>query len=209
MNSAASEREHLLALMRSALNALEQGDEASYRLQIETLTQWRSSPIFAAFDRLARELTRSLETLPIDARLGALAGQELPDARARLDFVLQTTEEATHRTLDLVDASRASIDALRQREPAMADDPDVMNVRHHLSEISLAQEYQDLTGQTIKRVVGIVHQVEQALAAIGVAIGKQSSAYDPLRAEGPAVSGVDKHGVSQVDADSLLTDLGL
>lgn len=82
MNSAASEREHLLTLMRSALNALEQGDEASYRLQIETLTQWRSSPIFAAFDRLARELTRSLETLPIDARLGALAGQELPDARA-------------------------------------------------------------------------------------------------------------------------------
>ena len=37
-------------------------------------------------------------------------------SRARLDFVLQTTEEATHRTLDLVDASRASIDALRQRD---------------------------------------------------------------------------------------------
>jgi len=209
VNTAASEREQLLTLMRSALHALEQGDEASYRSQIETLTQWRNSPIFSAFDRLARELTRSLETLPIDARLGALAVQELPDARARLDFVLQTTEEATHRTLDLVDASRAAIDSLRDREPALADDPELMNVRHHLSEISLAQEYQDLTGQTIKRVVGIVHQVEQALAAIGVAIGKQSPTYDPLRAEGPAISGVDQHGVSQIDADSLLTDLGL
>jgi chemotaxis protein CheZ len=209
VNTAASEREQLLTLMRSALHALEQGDEASYRSQIETLTQWRNSPIFSAFDRLARELTRSLETLPIDARLGALAGQELPDARARLDFVLQTTEEATHRTLDLVDASRAAIDSLRDREPALADDPELMNVRHHLSEISLAQEYQDLTGQTIKRVVGIVHQVEQALAAIGVAIGKQVSEVDPLRAEGPAIRGVDKHGVSQNDADSLLTDLGL
>ena len=58
--------------MHAALGALEQGDDTLYRSCIESLTQWRSRPIFAAIDRLARELTNSLASLPIDDRLGAL-----------------------------------------------------------------------------------------------------------------------------------------
>ncbi|ODU44847.1 protein phosphatase CheZ [uncultured Aquimonas sp.] len=210
MNASAAEREHLLHLMHAALGALEQGDDTLYRSCIESLTQWRSRPIYAAIDRLARELTGALATLPIDARLGALAGEELPDARARLNFVVQTTEEATHRTLDLVEDCRNRIDLLRSQGLDSALENELMSVRSNLSSIALAQEYQDLTGQTIKRVVGLVQQVEQAIGKISHALGlPEQRKGSGIEAQGPALAGIDTHGVSQVDVDDLLSGLGL
>ena len=210
MNASAAEREHLLHLMHSALGALEQDDDSLYRSCIESLTQWRSRPIYAAIDRLARELTGALANLPIDARLGALAGEDLPDARARLDFVVQTTEEATHRTLDLVEDCRHRIDLIRSRGLDSELENELMGVRGNLSSIALAQEYQDLTGQTIKRVVGIVHQVESAIGKLSVALGLPDHQKNTgIEAQGPALPGIDKHGVSQDAADDLLSDLGL
>lgn len=210
MNASAAEREHLLHLMHAALGALEQGDDTLYRSCIESLTQWRSRPIYAAIDRLARELTGALATLPIDARLGALAGEELPDARARLNFVVQTTEEATHRTLDLVEDCRNRIDLMRSQGLDSALENELMGVRSNLSSIALAQEYQDLTGQTIKRVVGLVQQVEQAIGKISSALGlPEQRKASGIEAQGPALAGIDSHGVSQVDVDDLLSGLGL
>jgi chemotaxis protein CheZ len=210
MNAGAAEREHLLHLMHAALGALEQGDDALYRSCIESLTQWRSRPIFAAIDRLARELTSSLASLPIDARLDALAGHELPDARARLAFVVQTTEEATHRTLDLVEDCRHRIDALRAAGLSPALEAELMGIRGNLSSIALAQEYQDLTGQTIKRVVGLVHEVEDAIGKLSSALGVPEPRKDNhTAAQGPALPGIDRYGVSQNDADDLLSGLGL
>lgn len=210
MNASAAEREHLLHLMHAALGALEQGDDTLYRSCIESLAQWRSRPIYAAIDRLARELTGALANLPIDARLGALAGEELPDARARLNFVVQTTEEATHRTLDLVEDCRNRIDLMRSQGLDSALENELMSVRGNLSSIALAQEYQDLTGQTIKRVVNLVQQVEQAIGRISHALGMPEQRRDTgIEAQGPALPGIDRHAVSQGDVDDLLADLGL
>jgi len=212
MNASAAEREHLLHLMHSALGALEQGDDTLYKSCIESLAQWRSRPIYAAIDRLARELTGALNNLPIDARLGALAGEELPDARARLDFVIKTTEEATHRTLDLVDECRQQIDVVRSGELSSEQSEALKEMRTRLSSIALAQEYQDLTGQTIKRVVHLVHQVEDAIARLSAALNLPDRRVDKdsgIEAQGPALPGIDRHGVSQDDADDLLAGLGL
>lgn len=210
MNASAAEREHLLHLMHAALGALEQGDDTLYRSCIESLAQWRSRPIYAAIDRLARELTGALANLPIDARLGALAGEELPDARARLNFVVQTTEEATHRTLDLVEDCRNRIDLMRSQGLDSALENELMSVRGNLASIALAQEYQDLTGQTIKRVVNLVQQVEQAIGRISHALGMPEQRRDTgIEAQGPALPGIDRHAVSQGDVDDLLADLGL
>jgi chemotaxis protein CheZ len=139
-----------------------------------------------------------------------LAGEELPDARARLNFVVQTTEEATHRTLDLVEDCRNRIDLLRSQGLDSAIENELMSVRSNLSSIALAQEYQDLTGQTIKRVVGLVHQVEQAIGKISNALGlPEKRKNEGIEAQGPALPGIDAHGVSQDDADDLLAGLGL
>ena len=79
-------------------------------------------------------------------------------------------------------------------------------IRHNLTEIALTQSYQDLTGQIIRRVVGIVRRVHEGFGALG--LPPEQHRTDPALA-GPALKGLDRHAVSQNDADDLLSDLGL
>ena len=79
-------------------------------------------------------------------------------------------------------------------------------IRHNLTEIALTQSYQDLTGQIIRRVVGIVRRVHEGFGALG--LPPEQHRTDPELA-GPALKGLDRHAVSQNDADDLLSDLGL
>ena len=55
----------------------------------------------------------ALARFRVDARLERLAEQEVPDARKRLTHVVKLTDEAAHRTLDLVEQSGPLVDARR------------------------------------------------------------------------------------------------
>ena len=200
------DRARVAELLTSALAAVDADDAPRYRECIDALAEWRTRPLYATFGRLAREIADAMSALPIDSRLGALGGCELPDARARLDFVTKMTEEATHRTLDLVEESRRLIDELDAAAPTLGAHSAVLALRGNLSQMALAQEYQDLTGQIIRRVIEIVGRVETALADCGVSFEHASRA--PVRSFGPAIKHLDAPAVSQNDADALLSDLG-
>jgi chemotaxis protein CheZ len=124
--------------------------------------------------------------------------------------VVAMTEQATHRTLDLAEECRTLTEQLRAEGLNPEQDQQLDRIRHNLTEIALTQSYQDLTGQIIRRVVGIVRRVHEGFGALGLPPPnddekkKQDSAL-----AGPAVNGLDRHAVSQVDADDLLSDLGL
>ena len=156
--------------------------------------------------KLSQTLGEALGELPaVDAAVG-----ELPDACARLDHVVAMTEQATNRTLDLVEDSQKLMEKLL----VPGDDHEVLlrALRSNLSEMALAQSYQDLTGQIIKRVAGIVRGVHDQLTAMGLPPTGGTARRkdeDPLAGSGPAIAGVDKPATSQSDADDLLSDLGL
>ena len=192
-------REELIARLHSALEALEANDEAGFKAAIGSIAELRTSPVILALARLARELGETLGSLNVADPLFA----ELPDASARLQHVVKMTEDATHTTLDLVERSRELLAGL----PAEAGGPALDEVRRNLSEVALAQSYQDLTGQIIKRVVGVVDRVYDAVAAFGIDVRAEQREKDGLA--GPAVKGVDTHAVSQGDADDLLSQLDL
>jgi chemotaxis protein CheZ len=196
----------VVELLTRALHAVEADDAARYRECIDALAEWRTRPLYATFGRLAREIAEAMSSLPVDSRLGALAGCELPDARARLDFVTHMTEEATHRTLDLVEENRRLLDEIDAATDPAAVHAAVLALRANLSQMALAQEYQDLTGQIIRRVTEIVGRVETALADCGVTF--EPAARSPVRSFGPAIKHLDAPAVSQNDADALLSDLG-
>lgn len=205
MSLPSGDREHVLRLMRSALDALEGGDEGAYKQQLDEISQWRSAPVFDALERLAREISSTIGGLPTQ---GDPALAELPDASARLEKVVEMTEEASHKTLDLTDQSRKLVDQLAVH--AMDDEAQelVRQLRANLSDITLAQSYQDLTGQVIRRVVEIVGKVQLVMRVTGIH-PKAGEGGSPTAASGPALKGLDRHAVSQDDADSLLSDLGL
>jgi chemotaxis protein CheZ len=198
------ERAALIQRLHEALEALERGDESAMRAEIDALASARTRPLVQGLGRLARELSQALGELPKVP--GESRREELDDACARLDHVVSMTEQATHKTLDLADECRALVEGLRSEGVSHGQDQVLERIRHNLTEIGLTQSYQDLTGQIIRRVAGIVRQVHEGFNELG--LPPKDLPSQPELA-GPAVDGLDRHAVSQVDADALLSDLGL
>jgi chemotaxis protein CheZ len=202
---ASPERAALIQRLHEALDALERGDETSMRAVIDALASARTRPLVQGLGRLARELSQALGELPqLPGDDGHAA--ELDDACARLDHVVAMTEQATHRTLDLADQCRDLLEGVRIEGVSSRQDEVLDRVRNNLTQIGLTQSYQDLTGQIIRRVAGIVRKVHEGFGALG--LPPREEATGPALA-GPAVNGLDRHAVSQDDADALLADLGL
>jgi chemotaxis protein CheZ len=200
---AQEERRLLIERLQGALDALESGDEHAWRREIDTLAAWRTRPMMQGLSRLARELGQALGELPT---VPSEAG-ELDDACARLDHVVAMTEQASHRTLDLAEECRALADQLAAGGLQDAQSELLDKIRHNLTEMALTQSFQDLTGQIIRRVAGIVRRVHEGFGALGLPPKEAPGEKNGLA--GPAVSGLDRHAVSQVDADDLLSTLGL
>jgi chemotaxis protein CheZ len=141
---------------------------------------------------LNASLQRTLDEFRSSFHRASVAGKEMPDARVRLDHVLKLTEEAAHRTLDLVERSRPLADRLATDAAALVAPirvaraayrgsavEDLLSrveifltsaerngaaVRANLDEVLMAQSYQDLSGQIIRTVIKLVVELERTLA---------------------------------------------
>ncbi|MBS3957788.1 MAG: protein phosphatase CheZ [Xanthomonadaceae bacterium] len=203
--SGAPSREEIALHLRAALAAIGAADEAALKAELAAIVHWQEQPLMAGLAKLAQQLGEALRELPVvDAAVA-----ELPDVCARLDHVVAMTEQATHRTLDLVEDSQRLMEALNA--PGADHGVLLKALRGNLSDMALAQSYQDLTGQIIRKVAGIVRDVHEQLGALGLPPGDTTRrpATNPLAASGPAVAGIDRSAASQRDADDLLSDLGL
>lgn len=231
MNAPAPARELHLARLRDLMVAYEAGDDALYESQFTQLIRERENGLFVSVARLTRELHQQIFSSNLDNQLNSMAQEQIPDACSRLDYVVQLTEKAAHKTLDLVERSRVSlrqiqlagefISALPQ-QASLTQAMSLINggseeLRAQLSELAQAQEYQDLSGQLIKRVISLVRGVEGALLELLRAAGPlQNSMAAPISTavvaetnlQGPAVPGLNRSQVSQEDADALLSSLG-
>ncbi len=176
-------------------DALASGDEAMFHAQLDTLVQRREVELFGELRKLTTDLQSALERFRIDSRLVDLAEKEVPNAKHRLDHVLKLTDEAAHKTMDLVEQSgplaertakqAASIftawQRFRKREIQVdefqklvlqmdvfleAASNDMDKVRANLAEVVLAQGYQDLSGQIIRGVMKLVGELEVALVEL-------------------------------------------
>jgi chemotaxis protein CheZ len=222
--------EILVAMLREAADALERGDAAGFEEKYQALNKRREHHFASGVATLARRLHNAINDIDLDSRLACVAGRDIPDACSHLDYVVKMTEEAAHRTLDLVEDSRGKLNELLKLHgevlgnSALAGDSRISalgeamtaattGMRTNLSDLAQAQEYQDLSGQLIRRVIGLVRNVETALIALMRAAGADLKISDPppIKDEagksqllGPAA----KNASSQADADSLLADLG-
>ena len=203
-------RAALVEHLRVALEAFERGDETTLRQQIDTLVAWRARPLVEGLRRLSRELGAALGDVPVAGE--DVSSDELEDACTRLDHVVLTTEQASHRTLDLADQCRALTDTLKAAGPLTdAQAQAVAALRGNLSELVLAQSYQDLTGQIIRRVATILRRLNENFASLGLKPHAEpaESGKGASDLAGPAVANLDHDAFSQNDADELLSGLGL
>jgi chemotaxis protein CheZ len=172
-------------------------------------------PMWEDLRALNASLQATLDEFRSGFRRASSAGKDMPDARLRLDHVLKLTEDAAHRTLDLVESSgpladrmstdaQALIDPIRQARAACAGSSvdellgriegflgrvqtDGNSVRANLAEVLMAQSYQDLSGQIIRTVIKLVAELERTLAHFSEMVGEGGGAQAPLTQQ-PAVT---------------------
>jgi chemotaxis protein CheZ len=197
------------------------------------------SEVHQQLGALTRQLHDSLNGLGLTDKVKNWAG-ELPDAKSRLSYIARLTGEAAEKVLNQVDQAKAQHDhiiaqtrrigALLLKDPVAAvADGEVMKfvteveqssrqVDSHLTEIMMAQDFHDLTGQVIAKVVNLAATIEEQLLLLLVktappelASKKPATAaeYVPALA-GPVVNGQTNTNVvtDQGEVDDLLASLG-
>jgi len=202
--------------------------------------------IFEQVGELTRDLHEALLSFNSDTRLVDLAGQDLPDAKNRLNYVIEMTDKAANTTMDAVDhclpiadklindleAITPSWQGLMTRNLELGDfktlchsldeifahsKVSAVDLRNKLTEILMAQEFQDLTGQMINRVIDLVQEVESKLVVILTVCSKESelanctkTQHNNIEPEGPIMNAEMRSDVvnGQDDVDDLLSSLG-
>ncbi len=234
-----------IARVRDLLATMEQGDEAGAKEVLDELARVRETQLYIEMGKLTRELHDAIKSFGMDDQIAHLAEQDIPDARARLKYVIEMTDKAAHRTLGAVEESLPLCEGMEDRSNELHQEwrrfihremdlkefkelskrldhfltentGDAGKLRQYLNDVLMAQDYQDLTSQIIKRVIGLVEQVEGNLVNLirlsgtnlGIHPGKTEESE--IKATGPVVPGVDKGNLvsGQDEVDDLLSSLG-
>ena len=196
--------------------------------------------VFNRLGNLARQLHDSLRGLGMD-KLIQESAQQIPDARERLDYIAKMTEQAASRVLNATDIAKPIQDGLIAQSRAMserwermfsnqltvdefkqlaadtrgyfAQAPGQLKLTNdQLMEIILAQDFQDLTGQVIKKIVELVQGMETQLLAVlleAMPAERKLDAPEGLL-NGPVIGGEGRRDVvtNQSQVDDLLESLG-
>jgi chemotaxis protein CheZ len=93
------------ACVEALTDALRTEDETAFFAAVDHIVHMREPGMFKELRQLTGDLQQALERFSIESRLQDIAENEIPDARARLVHVINMTDEAAHRTLDLVEQS--------------------------------------------------------------------------------------------------------
>jgi len=239
----ASDEENLTRA-RELVQQIEAGNESEAARILDELTFTRQEGLFQEVGKLTRDLHDALNSFRLDSRITDLAAKEIPDAKERLKYVITKTEEAADRTLTAVEDSIPLCEGIDARAGALSQEwerftrremqaaefrelsrsvadflgflsGESLKLKNNLNDVLMAQDFQDLTGQVIRRVITLVADVEDNLVNLVRVSGKHIAHEAPTKkdnsaAEGPQVPGLEHaNAVSgQDEVDDLLSSLG-
>ncbi len=197
--------------------------------------------VFQQVGQMARQLHDTLSALGYD-KLIEKTVSAIPDARDRLAYISNLTEQAACKVLNATDvanplqdqieqdaallggkwdalfANRMSVDefkllAVETREFLKYSVPQrTTETKTQLMEIMMAQDFQDLTGQVIKKVVSLAHDLESQLMNILIQTmpGERRTESVNSLLNGPVINADGRSDVvvSQQQVDDLLDSLG-
>lgn len=201
----------------------------------EAGTAGEGTSVHLKIGQLTRQLHNALNELGYAQQLRGSMG-ELPDAQSRLSYIARLTGEAAEKVLSRVELAKAQHDHIaseaRRVRAALVADPvaavakgEVYNALGdiegatqeadtHLTEIMMAQDFHDLTGQVIARVVRLASTLEEQLVQLLIQTAPPGSAAPAMPAseplQGPVVNPEATPDVvtSQSQVDDLLASLG-
>ena len=191
-----------------------------------------SPEVFQQLGSITRLLHDTMQQLGVMPKL-QVATDGIPDARSRLTYIAQKTADAANKVLNSVDQAKADhaaiSEATRDIARAIVADPvkavatgAVLNfvkdvelrterIDAHLTDIMMAQDFHDLTGQVVAKVVTLANDLEDSLVKLLVQVvpPDQREKVDPNVLHGPVVTeGRTDVVANQGEVDDLLASLG-
>lgn len=213
------------------LHPVEEATPAKFDLH---KTDETGKPIFDRLGGLVRMMHDSMRELGYDRSLSDVAAQ-ISDAQGRLEYVATLTEQAANKVLNATDEGIPEQDALAKNAKNIderwtslfngqmsveefkvlaSDSKSFANKvlsstdaeKARLLDIMMAQDFQDLTGQLIKKVLAITQAVEHELTQILIDNAPKDLKEKAIELmEGPSVPNA---ALEQDDVDNLLDSLG-
>jgi chemotaxis protein CheZ len=192
---------------------LRSADGAAFEQALDVLVRQREQHLFRALGLLARDLHGAVSRLGHDLAQEGVPGR-VADVRKHLNDVLEMSAQAAHRSIDFAERMSPEADALAlSAEQVLASaapcDPVAAlarqagsfaaDCREGLNDMVMAQSWQDLSGQRIKKVVNFIESVESSLLELVRLTGALSGREPPPVVE--KISGQD-------EADRLLSEFG-
>ena len=202
--------------------------------ELPPMTMPAASPeIFHQLGLLTRQLHDTMNMLGVLPKLKDTVDQ-LPDAQSRLSYIARLTGEAAEKVLNHVEGAKSEQEAIaergRQLSVTIAAVPglsrampelqtwaqDVVALSEksdaRLTDIMMAQDFHDLTGQVVAKVVGLANELEDSLVKLLVQVvpPEQREKVDASVLHGPVVNPEGRTDVvaDQKDVDDLLASLG-
>lgn len=234
------DNDELQALFDSvaAQSAASQQDKATD----DSAGQWpQQEAVFNRIGQMARVLHDTLGQLGYDKLLEKTVAA-IPDAKDRLAYVANLTEQAACRVLNATDIAGPLVDDMESRSQSLGQAwdkvfanqtspaefrqlaietreflkqqlPEKARATHaQLTEIMMAQDFQDLTGQVIKKIVTLAQELESGLMGLLIEVLPDARKTDEVTSlmNGPVVNAEGRSDVvvNQEQVDDLLDSLG-
>jgi chemotaxis protein CheZ len=236
--------EEILNTIKEFMYALSRGDlDRSEEILFLLAEHRHQAGIYDEIGAIARELHNSLKHFmsTIDSALREMVEDRIPDSGNRLEHILELTEKAATTTLNHVEAMQnrnkeehekllkleellGKLNAIGEKSQGCLEESHAflenliaLTKQNHddLITVLTAQDYQDLTGQIILKIIKILKDLEYKLVNLirtfGVKYDKRKQPPSKDEREelyGPAYE--DKEGAlqSQDDVDNLLAEFG-
>lgn len=215
-------------------------EEAATAAPSNPATEPLDESLFSQIGHLTRKLHDTLRELGYDKKLEKTV-ESIPDTRERLTYIAVMTQQAAERALTATEAAQPLQEKLEAGAVALnakwqrlfdnqlsleefkqlADETRsyLKEVPSHtkatnaqLMEVMMAQDFQDLTGQVIKKVIDMAQQMEQDMLHLLLATtpAEKKTEMDAGLLNGPVINAEGRSDVvtSQSQVDDLLESLG-
>ena len=219
-------KHRIFELMIHFMDALSANEYEKMEGISDQLVRATDSGIFTEVGKITRKLHNSLEDFrgSINTGLQRLAQSDVPTAVDNLQFVISRTEDAANKTMGIVeryfeesnDFSRHLENIKGQEEAAGYFKSFKDSLDNDMTLILTAQQFQDITGQTIKKVIDLVNNVEVELLKLIAKFGiltrtetdkiKVGAASEQHEEDEATERSIEK--VTQSDVEALLNDFG-
>lgn len=232
--------DRVIGTIKEFMMALSTGDcVTAQEVLLRLAEQQQQAGLYNEIGGLARDLHNSLRdfTETMDPHLREMVEEKIPDTGNRLEHILELTENAANTTIDHVEAVQrrneseqkqleelarivASLKAIGDRaQDGVSRSQEILKeIRESVKKnhddlivVLTAQDYQDLTGQIILKIIQLLNDLELKLVNVIRTFGVKSEEKREVKSEelyGPAHKAKTEALHSQDDVDSLLAEFG-